>query len=62
MRRWGLRLRRFEVADLVFIMRFAMSERERDVLGAMIARELHRRDRLRPWGLRPWGITDFDDD
>lgn len=45
-RRWIPRLRTAPVEHFVTMVRLAMPQRERDVLHALIARELSRRDRL----------------
>lgn len=44
-RRWALRIRHIEVDDMVSVLRLAMPERDRDVVGAMLVREIHRRQR-----------------
>lgn len=44
-RRWALRIRRSSSVDLISIMRLGMPWREREVVGALVARESQRRRR-----------------
>ena len=44
-RRWALRIRRIEVDDMISVLRLAMPERDRRVVGAMLVREIQRRQR-----------------